>query len=292
MCPAAHLLAQSDSLVIPAHPLLAGPPVATPATEVGGRNTPTQLPVTIDDDQPEPATKHPLVQKFETEPAQAQQPLPSAPVAQRDPQLSPLVDPYYSEAELAEPADGDVHVRYQFTKKLLSVQYLTGVMFTPYHFGIPIGQQIPMTFLMENVRLCYCVRGNGADRWLRGSSEIIFEFHTMPILNGPGSIVVGAAVFGRYNFSFNDRKRVMFYFQSGGGGMFCNSYLYPPTSLVSGFNFIIHFGGGMKIFLSRSLSLDLESAYYHYSNGGMVMPNISVNGANEFIGFTYYFGKH
>ena len=51
------------------------------------------------------------------------------------------------------------------------MQYLTGVLITPYHFGIPIGQQVHMNFLMENVRFSRVIRGNDPSRCLRGSSE-------------------------------------------------------------------------------------------------------------------------
>jgi hypothetical protein len=243
----------------------------------------TSSPVTMEDDEP-PAPVHPLLQPMATEPAQLRQQVPLT-----DPTI---VDPGTIAPEVNYPSQAILRVYDMLPKRQWSMTYLTGVLFTPYHFGIPIGQQIHMNFLMENVRFGYILRGNDPNRWLRGSSEVIFEIHTMPIIYGPGSIVIGGAVFGRYNFSCNNRKRLMFYLQSGGGGMYSDSYLHPPTSLVGGFNFIIHFGGGFKIFLNRSLSLDFESAYYHYSNGGIVMPNVSINGANEFIGLTYYFGRH
>src|SRR5260370_39002978 len=41
-----------------------------------------------------------------------------------------------------------------------SAQYLTGVLFTPYHYGIRVGHQIPMNFLMENVRISCVVHGS------------------------------------------------------------------------------------------------------------------------------------
>jgi hypothetical protein len=240
----------------------------------------TPLPVTMDADEPESPAPHPLVQQIQVEPARAPQQVPAG----EDPVMG------YDPAAIDSPSGSLLRARDQFPQWQWSMTYLTGVLFTPYHFGIPIGQQYHMNFLMENVRFALVLRGNDPLRWIRGSSEIVFEIHTMPIIYGPGTIVTGGAVFGRYNFSFPGSKRWVIYLQSGGGGMYSDSYMHPPTSLVGGFNFIIHFGGGIKFFLTRSLSLDFESAYYHYSNGGIVMPNVSINGANEFIGLTYYFG--
>ncbi len=149
-----------------------------------------------------------------------------------------------------------------------------------------------MNFLMENVRLSCVVRGSNPDRpLLRGSTEIALEVHTMPIIKGPGTIVVGANMFARYNFFYSPWKRLVFYCQAGGGEMYSDSYLHPPTHLVSAFNFIIHFAGGCHYFVSPRLSLDVESDFYHYSNGGIVLPNVSINGTNAFFGLTYYFGR-
>src|SRR5262249_14362855 len=138
------------------------------------------------------------------------------------PDDQPMIDPSCPLTDITPQARcraGD-----QFQAGQWAMQYLTGVMFTPYHFGIPIGQQVHMNFLMENVRFSRIIRGNDPDRFLRGSSEFVFELHTMPIITGPGSIVIGGAFYGRYNFSFNSRERLVFYLQAGGGCMYSDSY--------------------------------------------------------------------
>jgi len=274
LLPAALAQAQENTLVDSDHPLLI-------SAQSGERS---RLPVTFDADDLPAAEPHPLLQNFEPSPqdaavpAQVQMPEDSPAVDTSSPCMTVLTDPTYRMAN-------------QFPAGQWAMQYLTGVLITPYHFGIPIGQQVHMNFLMENVRFSRVIRGNDPSRFLRGSSEFVVELHCMPIIYGPGTTVIGGAVYGRYNFSFTSRERLVFYLQAGGGCMYSDAYLYPPTSLVSAFNFIIHIGGGCHYFINRSLSLDLESTYYHYSNGGIVMPNVSINGANEFIGFTYYFGR-
>jgi hypothetical protein len=244
------------------------------------------LPVTFDDNDAPRPDPHPLLQKMDLSPPQesaaqteVQLPEDQSALDPANPALSVFCDPQYAMTE-------------RFPAGQWEMQYLTSVLFTPYLFGVPVQiYQTPMNLLMELVRFSRVIRGNDPSRFLRGSSEFVVELHTVPIVSGPGSIIIGGAVYGRYNFSFTKRERLVFYLQGGGGCMYSDSFLHPPASLVSPFNFIIHIGGGCHYFLSRSLSLDLESAFYHYSNGGIVMPNISVNGAMEFIGFTYYFGR-
>ena len=244
------------------------------------------LPVTFDANDVPAAELHPLLQNFDpnppqdsTEQAQVKLPEDQLAVDPSSPATSVFCDPHNCMTE-------------RFPAGQWALQYVTSVLFTPYLFGVPVQiYQTPMNLLMENVRFSRIIRGNDPNRFLRGSSEFVVELQTVPILTGPGSIIIGGAVYGRYNFSFTTRERLVFYLQAGGGCMYSDSYLSPNASLVSAFNFIIHIGGGFHYFLNRSLSLDLESSFYHYSNGGIVMPNISVNGAMEFIGFTYYLGR-
>ncbi|HLW65758.1 MAG TPA: acyloxyacyl hydrolase [Gemmataceae bacterium] len=277
LLPVTTLRAQVDGDGVPEYPLAASLPRAVkmplPVT-FGANDTPAEQP-------------HPILQKFDVNPPQE-----SAEQAQvKLPEDQPAFDP--TSPAMSVFCDPQYCMTDRFPAGQWAVQYVTSVLFTPYLFGVPVQiYQTPMNLLMENVRFSRVIRGNDPNRFLRGSSEFVVELHTVPILSGPGSIIIGGAVYGRYNFSFTKRERLVFYLQGGGGCMYSDSYLSPNASLVSAFNFIIHIGGGCHYFLSPSFSLDLESSFYHYSNGGIVMPNISVNGAMEFIGFTYYFGRN
>jgi Lipid A 3-O-deacylase (PagL) len=278
LLPATVSRAQVEAPSAPASPLAASP--------ANGMRMP--LPVTFDANDAPAEEPHPLLQRFEMNPLQSQG---NAEQAQdKMPEDQPIVDP--SSPAMSVFCDPQYCMTERFPAGQWAVQYVTSVLFTPYLFGVPVQiYQTPMNLLMENIRFSRVIRGNDPNRFLRGSSEFVVELHTVPILSGPGSIIIGGAVYGRYNFSFTKSERLVFYLQAGGGCMYSDSYLSPNASLVSAFNFIIHIGGGCHYFLNPSLSLDLESSFYHYSNGGIVMPNISVNGAMEFIGFTYYFGR-
>jgi hypothetical protein len=235
---------------------------------------------------PSEAEPHPLVRTIELE---AAKPLP---VDAGEPAIEPAFEPNCgTPAMMLLGPPGSVPCQW-FHRPQWSVQYITGVLFTPYHFGIPMGGQIHMNFLMENVRFNRVLRGYDPTRLLlRGSTELVIEVHTMPIVKGPGNIVIGAGFYARYNFGFTKLNRWVLYTQAGGGAVYSDSYQHPRTNMVSGANFIIHLAGGTHYFLTPRLSLDTEAAYYHYSNGGIVLPNVSINGANAFFGMTYYFGR-
>ncbi len=168
-----------------------------------------------------------------------------------------------------------------------SVTYLTG------YVGIILGPlDTPFSMVPEIVRLNCVWTSPHPNRILRGSWEGILELDTMPVVNGPASIVIGGSLLLRYNYATHTCHRLVPYFQIGGGGMYTDAYLHRSPVLSSGFEFIVQAGVGANLFLTRRLALTAEWDYYHFSNGGIVLPNVSVNTMGGLVGFTYYFGRH
>jgi Lipid A 3-O-deacylase (PagL) len=167
-----------------------------------------------------------------------------------------------------------------------SVSYLTG------YYGCNLGPApVPFSMLPEIVRINRVINDPRPDRLLRGSFESILQIDTLPVVHGQASIVIGASCLLRYNFHTDRCSRLVCYLQTGGGGMYTDAYLHHSMVLSSGFEFIINWGGGLNFLLTDRLALMAEWSYLHFSNGGMVLPNISVNQIGVLVGLTYYFGR-
>ena len=179
------------------------------------------------------------------------------------------------------PPQRDVYHRRQW-----SVSYLTGFS------GINLGPApVPFSMLPEIVRLNRVFNDPRPDRRLKGSFEWIFELDTLPVVNGPASIVIGGSALLRYNFGTYKHKRLVPYGQIGGGGMYTDAFLYRRGVLSTGFEFIINAGGGCNYFLTDRLALTLEWSYFHFSNSGIVLPNVGVNEVGALVGVTYFFRR-
>jgi lipid A 3-O-deacylase len=183
--------------------------------------------------------------------------------------------------ECEPPAHRDVYHRRQW-----SVSYLTGFS------GINLGPApVPFSMLPEIVRFNRVFNDPRPDRRLKGSFEWVFELDTLPVVNGPASIVIGGSALLRYNFGTYKHKRLVPYCQIGGGGMYTDAFLYRRGVLSTGFEFIINAGGGCNYFLTDHLALTLEWSYFHFSNSGIVLPNIGVNEVGALVGLTYFFRR-
>lgn len=167
-----------------------------------------------------------------------------------------------------------------------SMSYITG--FSGFNLG---PAPVPFSMLPEMVRFNRVINDPRPNRFLKGSFESIIEIDTMPVVNGPASIVIGGSLLMRYNFATYKRRRLVFYGQMGGGGMYTDAYLYRRGVLSTGFEFIINWGCGCSYFLTDRLALNTELSYLHFSNSGIQLPNIGVNEIGGLIGITYYFKR-
>lgn len=183
--------------------------------------------------------------------------------------------------DCSAPPNFDVYHRRQW-----SISYLTGFS------GINLGPApVPFSMLPEIVRLNRVFNDPRPNRILKGSFEWVFEMDTMPVVNGPASIVIGGSALLRYNFRTFKHKRLIMYGQIGGGGMYTDAYLFHRGVLSTGFEFIINAGGGWNYFLTQRLALTAEWSYLHFSNSGIQLPNIGVNEIGGLIGLTYFFRR-
>lgn len=173
-----------------------------------------------------------------------------------------------------------------FRRGQWNVSFMTG------WWGVNLGPaDLPFSMLPQVFRLGWIVNQPRPDRRVKGCWEAVFEMDVLPVVNGPGSIALGLACLARYNFGVHKPRSIVPYFQMGGGGLYCDTYLYNSRLLSSGFEFVIHIGGGCRAFLNRRLAVNLEWNYAHLSNSGIVLPNVGVNQLGGTIGLTYFLGR-
>jgi hypothetical protein len=172
-----------------------------------------------------------------------------------------------------------------FHKRQTEVAFMTGSLFFP----IGIGPSGPTTvFVPQLARFGFMVNDSDPSRrFMKGSLEAIFEVTTLPFVSGPGNILVGGALYGRYNFSTRF-PRLVPYFQMGGGGSYSDSYRFPRSDLSTGFEFILHMGIGTHYLLNSRWALTAEYDYFHFSNAGMKIHNFGINAIGGTIGITRF----
>ena len=194
--------------------------------------------------------------------------------------------PAAGEADCGCGGEGCVQAWEIFHKRQMEVEFMTGVLGHP----IPhIGPQGPsMIFLPELMRFGFMVNDSDPNRQhMKGSLEAIFELTSMPIVQGPGTMLIGGAVYGRYNFSTRFR-RIVPYIEMGGGGSYSDTYKFQPANLATGFEFILHGGEGIHFLINSRWALTAEYDYYHFSNAGITRGNLGVNAFGGTIGITRF----
>ena len=187
------------------------------------------------------------------------------------------------EEKLGTIAHDDIWRRGQW-----SVSNLTGATFV--NFG-PFWNT-PFGMVLDLVRLNCVWNPPRPNRFVAGSFEGVMELDTMPVVNGPASNVIGGSLLLRYNYRTDNLRRLGIYFQYGGGGMYTDAFLHHSPVLSSGFEFIIQWGLGARLMLDKGWAWNTECNFYHFSNSGMVLPNVSVNQLGVVSGLTYYFHRH
>src|SRR5262249_53580942 len=81
------------------------------------------------------------------------------------------------------------------------------------------------------------------------------------------------------------------YGQLGAGFLLNDAHQDETQSAIgSFFEFYLHAEIGLKYFVCKNLSLDIEGGFQHISNARLADRNLGVNAMGAQVGFTYYFG--
>ena len=169
-----------------------------------------------------------------------------------------------------------------FTSGRYEASFTSGVLFSP--IGTPKNRPT-INYTMTEVQLGWMlsdVRGNG---FWRGNFEVAGEGFGSAIIEGPGSYIAGMTIWLRYNF-VPVGWRLVPYVQAGAGVV--------STDIDRGivgqpFNFNLDLGIGVRYFIARRWSVNLEYRYQHISNANLGKSNIGINGEGPILGISYFF---
>jgi opacity protein-like surface antigen len=125
--------------------------------------------------------------------------------------------------------------------------------------------------------------------WLRGNYEVLLEGFIGPFYQGPGTLLGGFTIQGRYNF-VQPGNRWIPYLQLGLGGLYNDAFHHrEQIEIGSGPEFNLQTGAGMIYFLNRNWAVVGEFGYRHISDAETSTRNTGVNSLGGLFGFSYYF---
>ncbi len=180
-----------------------------------------------------------------------------------------------------------------FCKHTFELEYVTGFWPSITNRGLPGVGIVWNDFVPQIVRLGMMWNNEHLDRdHVKGCFEGIIELDCLPITSGAGNIVIGGSLMLRYNFRRRWHKRLVPFFQFGGGGEYTDAYLFPASPTGNPFNFILQIGRGAHYFLNEHWALSTELVYFHMSNSGISANNLGYNFVNGLFGVSYYFGRN
>ncbi|HJZ91011.1 MAG TPA: acyloxyacyl hydrolase [Gemmataceae bacterium] len=174
-----------------------------------------------------------------------------------------------------------------FSPGATSVQVVAGV-----YSSVKLGPTIPtFTYYPVSIRHGYMLTApSDTDSKWRGNWEFLCDLTVAAITSHYGHYLVGPSFFLRHNFVQPDAV-VVPYGQLGAGFLLNDAHQDETQSAIgSFFEFYLHAEIGLKYFVCKNLSLDIEGGFQHISNARLADRNLGVNAMGAQVGFTYYFG--
>ncbi len=159
----------------------------------------------------------------------------------------------------------------------------SGVLFSP--FG-PSRLRPTIDYTLSGLQFGYMpwdVKGNG---WWRGNFEAVGEAFGGRVFDGPGSYLAGGTAWLRYNFVPRNTPGLVPYLQ---GGVGAESIDVDRRIVGQAFNFNVSAAAGLRYFVGRNWSLNLEFRFQHLSNANMAPRNLGINAAGPMLGVSYFF---
>ncbi|HVK08139.1 MAG TPA: acyloxyacyl hydrolase [Gemmataceae bacterium] len=166
-----------------------------------------------------------------------------------------------------------------------SCQVLLGGYFST-DLGPPIAtfNYIPLTF-----RHGWMLTDPSDERRWPGNWEFLTDFTVSAITSDYGHWFAGPSFYLRRNFVGPDATLVP-YSQLGAGFILNDAYRDKTQDAIGAFfEFYLHLEVGVKYFVSKNLSLDIEGGLQHISNADTAGRNLGVNAVGVQVGLTYYF---
>jgi len=181
------------------------------------------------------------------------------------------------------------HVTDRYEQLRTSVQVMAG--FYASSSGVGPRPRIEIEAVPSDIRIGCMLWDPLLDGWwCRSNVELLLEFTTLPVVRGPGTIVLGPSALLRDNLVQPDARLVP-YIQGGAGVVYDDGYRdQEQRALGRSIEFYLTAAVGIHWQLDPSWSLDAEGGYLHISNADLAPRNLGINAFGGSIGLTYSFG--
>jgi hypothetical protein len=194
-------------------------------------------------------------------------------------------------AEAQDPNTEKVSAGYSdlYAKNRLSAQFLAGALFGP----LSLIQNYPtFDYAQTNLRFGWMVDDPSESRYFgKGNFELLFELSNSFIFEGFGNYIRGFTLLGRYNLLLPNPRWAL-YFQLGLGAVVNDAYRdMSQTQIGQAVEFTPQASVGLRYFIARNWTFDLEVMFHHISNAYFAERNDSINSVGGFLGITYFFGR-
>jgi lipid A 3-O-deacylase len=157
-----------------------------------------------------------------------------------------------------------------------------GVMFSP--FG-PTRNRPTVRYAQQHLDLGYMLTDVVGNGFYRGNLELVGEMYGAEIYRGAGDYFAGSTFNFRYNFLVGNAAWVPFV-QLGGGFLFTD---YDRQIVGQAFQFDLESVIGLRRFITKRISLNLEYRMQHISNANSGPHNLGINSHGPSLSASWFF---
>jgi len=175
-----------------------------------------------------------------------------------------------------------------FVKNRLSAQLVSGSLFGPVSW---VHDHATFNYAQTNLRLGWMGSEPTESKYFgRGNVELLFEFTNSIIFEGGGTYLRGITLLARYNVLLSNPKWAP-YVQIGAGVIVNDVYKDMSQSEIGQrVEFTPQGSIGLRYFISRQWTVDVETMFHHVSNAGLSDGrNGGTNAVGGFLGVTCFF---
>ena len=177
-----------------------------------------------------------------------------------------------------------------FVKNRLSAQFVAGALFGPVSW---VHDHATFNYAQTNLRFGWMATDPKESKYFgKGNFELLFELTNSIIFDGWGNYLRGFTLLGRYNLLLSNPKWVP-YFQIGAGIIVNDVYKdMSQNEIGQSVEFTPQASIGLRYFMSRQWTVDVEAMFHHVSNAGLSDGrNGGTNAVGGFVGVTYFFDE-
>ena len=194
----------------------------------------------------------------------------------------------YAEAQAQENSSNIFSGPY--VKNRLSAQLVSGALFALVSW---VHDHATFNYAQTNLRLGWMGSDPTESKYFgRGNVELLFEFTNSIIFEGWGTYLRGFTLLARYNVLLSNPKWAP-YIQIGAGVIVNDAYKDMSQSEIGqSVEFTPQGSIGLRYFIGRQWTLDVEAMFHHVSNAGLSDGrNGGINAVGGFVWVTYFFDK-